>query len=186
MCAACAHDLPWHSETKPQEYIDHVFAAFQLKTPVQAQIHALKYQGALRHALTLGELMARRLATRAEPLPQILIPVPLHGSRLRSRGFNQSLEIARGIHRVLDVRLIPEAARRTRNTEDQIGKSAVERRKNVRGAFEVTCSLDELHIALLDDVMTTGATLVELAKVCRQAGAARIEAWALAQTPLAD
>ncbi len=186
VCAPCVHDLPWNLQNQPHEHIDHVFAAFRLQAPVQAQIHALKYQSAFRHAQILGTLMARRIAARPETLPQILIPVPLHASRLRSRGFNQSLEIARAIHRALDLQLLPQAARRIRDTEDQIGKSAVERRRNVRGAFEITRSLDELHVALLDDAMTTGATLTELAKLCRAAGAARVEAWALAQAPLAD
>ena len=186
VCTSCARDLPWANAGPPPENCDAVFTAFRLSAPVQAQIHALKYQAQLRHARQLGELMAHRLAARPEPLPQVLMPVPLHRERLRRRGFNQSLEIARAIERMLALHLWPRAARRTRNTEDQIGKSAVERRRNVRGAFALSQRLDGLHIALLDDVMTTGATLSELAKACRDAGAERIEAWALAQAPLAD
>ncbi len=161
-----------------------MFSAFHLRAPVQAQIHALKYRAQFRHARILGEQMARRIAARAAPLPPVLIPVPLHAGRLRLRGFNQSLEIARALQRVLNVELLPQAVQRVRATEDQIGKTAAERRKNVRGAFAATRSLAGVHVALLDDVMTTGATLAELAKVCREAGAARIEAWALAQAPL--
>jgi ComF family protein len=107
--------------------------------------------------------------------------VPLHPRRLVARGYNQALELARRIARRMQIELAPHAAKRIRLTEDQIGKSAAQRRRNVRGAFAVTQSLDGQHVALLDDVMTTGATLGELARMCRKAGAARVEVWAAAR-----
>lgn len=202
VCTACARDLPWNRtacrfcalplnapgtcaaclESTPP--FDSAFAAFRLEVPVQAQIHALKYRAQFRHAQRLGELMARNVASRAEPLPALLIPVPLHATRLRLRGYNQSQEFARVLMQTLNIKLVATAAQRVRATDDQIGKSAVERRRNVKGAFEIARPLAGLHIALLDDVMTTGATLSELARVCRKAGATRIEAWAVCRAGL--
>lgn len=199
LCAACARDLPWNRPccprcAQPQTY-DHPCAAcakqppgfdsawcpLRLESPVHASIHRLKYRAGFLQADVLGQLMATHLARRAAPLPQVLLPVPLHAGRLRWRGYNQAVEIARILVRALPVRLDLEGARRLRRTEDQIGKTAAQRRRNVKGAFTVSRDLGGLHIALLDDVMTTGATLEELARVCRKAGAARIEAWAAAR-----
>lgn len=202
VCVACARDLPWNRcacrlcalplntpgtcttclESSPP--FDVAFAAFQLDAPVQSQIHALKYHAQFRHAQVLGTLMAQRLAARSEPLPALLIPVPLHATRLRRRGYNQSQEFGRVLAPMLNLRLDATVARRVRATEDQIGKSAAERRRNLKGAFAITRPLAGLHVALLDDVMTTGATLSELARVCRKAGAAKIEAWAVCRAPL--
>ena len=186
VCTACSASLPWdeHASPEPAPEFDAVFCAFRLAPPVQQQIHALKYRAQFRHAQRLGRLVAQRLARRAEPLPTLLIPVPLHATRLRQRGYNQSLEFARVLTQTLCIRADATAAQRVRATEDQIGKSAAERRRNVKGAFAVTRSLEGLHVALLDDVMTTGATLSELARVCRKAGAAKIEAWAVCRAPL--
>lgn len=186
VCDACARDLPWDPNLRPElaPEFDAVFCAFRLAAPIQSQIHALKYHAQFRHAHRLGQLMARRLAMRAEPLPALLMPVPLHSTRLRARGYNQSQEFGRVLMQTLNVTLDTQAARRVRATEDQIGKSAVERRRNVKDAFAITRPLDGLHIALLDDVMTTGATLSELARACRKAGAAKIEAWAVCRAVL--
>jgi predicted amidophosphoribosyltransferase len=82
---------------------------------------------------------------------------------------------------LLALQLRPDLARRTRATSDQIGQSAAQRRANLRGAFEASPALAGAHVALLDDVMTTGATLAELSRACRQAGASRVEAWAIAR-----
>ena len=148
---------------------------------MQGAIHGLKYHAGFLHAHALGTLMARELARRRAPLPQLLIPVPLHRQRLFWRGYNQAAELARAMTRTLGVAVDSGAARRVRRTDDQIGRSAAERRRNVKGAFALERPLDGLHVALLDDVMTTGATLAELARSCRHAGARRIEVWAAAR-----
>ncbi|MEQ1438409.1 ComF family protein [Fontimonas sp. SYSU GA230001] len=201
LCAACTADLPWndsacarcarpmnapgacpHCLQRPPQF-DGAWAAFRLEAPVQHFVHALKYRADFAQARLLGELMAARLTRRAGPLPQLLIPVPLHRRRLRSRGYNQALEIARIVGRRLGIPVGASAAERVRATEDQIGQSAAARRRNMRDAFALRADLRGQHVALLDDVMTTGATLDELARACRIAGAARIEAWAAARTP---
>lgn len=201
LCDGCESALPWlqlacpgcaqpqvHSQhcarclKKPPPF-DHAWAAFRLEAPVQQGVHALKYHAGFVHADLLGRLMAQRLARRARPLPQVIIPVPLHRTRLMRRGYNQALQLAQTLARTLEIRIDAQAAVRLRATPDQIGQTAAQRRHNLRGAFSVEVCLAGQHIALLDDVMTTGATLAELARAARKAGAASIEAWALARVP---
>lgn len=200
-CAACKSCLPWNESAcrccalplvsaasgvcaacldKPPPQ-DQTWAAFRYQAPVPQQIIGLKFKGRLAPAHVLGTLMAEKLAARSEPLPELLIPAPLHHTRLRRRGYNQALQLARELARRLSIALGADAARRLRPTQEQTRLSAVERRRNVRGVFEVNESVRDRHIALLDDVITTGATMAELARMARKAGAARIEVWAAAR-----
>ncbi|MEW6169801.1 MAG: ComF family protein [Pseudomonadota bacterium] len=201
VCAPCAAALPWNADacarcalplpapgTCPRclaraPRFDAAWTAFRLEPPIQQFVHRLKYHADFALAALLGELMATRLGARAQPLPQLLVPVPLHPRRLMRRGYNQALELARTVGTRCGIPVAMRATRRVRATEDQIGQSAAARRRNMRRAFVAAQDLSGLHIALVDDVMTTGATLDELARVCRAAGAARIEAWAAARTP---
>lgn len=202
LCAPCTADLPWNTaacpgcalpsaqaalcpacQQRPRAF-DAAHAAFVLAAPVQQGIHALKYQAQFFQAPLLAAAAASRLRLRDAPLPQLLIPVPLHWRRQWSRGYNQSLQLARVLGKDLGIAVDAGAARRLRATQDQIGQSAAQRRKNLHGAFAVSSRLAGLHVALVDDVMTTGATLEELARACKAAGAARVEAWALARQPL--
>lgn len=172
VCPDCLRDSP------PQH---RSWAAFSYRAPVSHQIVDLKFHGQFAPAHVLGTLMAEHLATRPEPLPEMLVPVPLHGGRLRRRGYNQSLELAREIARRLPITLVPGAARRLRATGEQSRLDAVARRRNVRGAFAVDSVVEGRHVALLDDVITTGATVRELAHAARVAGARKIEVWAAAR-----
>lgn len=171
-CGACLERAP------PQ---DRTWAAFRYAEPVARQIVRLKFRAHLAGGHLLGALMAERLARRAEPLPELLLPVPLHAARLRRRGYNQALEIGRELSRRLSIPLCPEAARRMRATGEQTRLDAAQRRRNLRGAFAVDARVRGRHVALLDDVITTGATAHELARAARAAGAARIEVWAAAR-----
>ncbi len=157
------------------------WAAFRLAPPVQGLIHELKYTASLGVASLLGRLAARRLSTRSRPMPDAILPVPLHARRLRMRGYNQALELALAFNTVVAIPVIRDAVERTRSTPDQIGQSAAQRRQNLRGAFRTRRSLTGMRVALLDDVMTTGATLAELARACHAAGATQVEAWAIAR-----
>lgn len=174
-CPACLH--------KPRSF-DAAFAAFVLATPVQQGIHALKYQAQFQQASLLATAFASRLRARAEPLPTLLIPVPLHWRRQWRRGYNQSRELAQLISEQLGIAVNTKVAKRRRATPDQIGQTAAQRRQNLKDAFAVSPRIAGLHIALLDDVMTTGATLEELARACKAAGATTVEAWAIARQPL--
>jgi ComF family protein len=117
-------------------------------------------------------------------LPQVLLVVPLHGRRLRQRGYNQALELARPVARALGVPLRIDALRRVRPTQAQTELDAVARRRNVRGSFAVVAGVAlPTHVAVLDDVMTTGATLAECARVLKRAGVQTVDVWALARAP---
>lgn len=202
LCAPCTADLPWNTPACPgcalpsaqavlcpaclhkPRVFDAAHAAFVLATPVQQGIHALKYQARFQQAMLLGSAFASQLRGRIEPLPTLLIPVPLHWRRQWWRGYNQSLELARAIGAELGIAVDQTAAKRLRATPDQIGQSAAQRRKNLKDAFAVCPRVDGQHVALLDDVMTTGATLEELARACKASGATTVEAWAIARQPL--
>lgn len=200
-CAGCVAALPWNGcacpacglpmtsgtgacgeclrQAPPQ---DCSWAAFRYATPVAEAIVQLKFRGRLAGAHMLGRLMAHRLARRPEPLPEVLVPVPLAPGRLRRRGYNQALEIGRALGRCLALELAPGAAHRMRHTQEQTRLDAAGRQRNVRGAFRVDPRwVRGRHVALLDDVITTGATMAELARATRAAGAVRIEAWAAAR-----
>ena len=108
--------------------------------------------------------------------------MPLHPARLRERGFNQSLELARGIARSLDIPLLTNSVRRIRNTQPQSTLPWKERKRNMRNAFACDDNLAGQHIGIVDDVMTSGTTLDELARILRLAGAREISAWVVART----
>ena len=199
LCAACRAQLPWNEPACPRcaqpqthgetcaKCLAHpppfaaAWAPLRLAVPVQQQIHALKYDAAFVHAHVFGELFADALQARGRPLPDVIIPVPLHPLRLWRRGYNQSVELARALARRDGLRVEPRWAKRQRRTADQIGMSAIARRRNVKKAFSVDARVHGLRVALLDDVMTTGATLAELARACLRAGAIEVEAWAIAR-----
>lgn len=200
-CAGCRDELPWNTCSCPacaqplpaQAFcprclahppaFDSAWCPFLREEPVRSAVAALKYRAEFRHLRTLGHLMSVPLRSRAAALPQLLLPVPLSRRRLWTRGFNQALELARVVSRGIGVPVDAHAARMVRVPADQIGQSAAQRRRNLRGAFRVDRDLRGRHVALIDDVMTTGATLDALARAARAAGAIRIEAWALARSP---
>jgi ComF family protein len=171
-CGACLQHPP---------AFDRTLAAFSYHFPIDRLLHAFKYSG----NLALTEILAKPLALLAtnHPKPDLLMPMPLHPGRLRERGFNQSLEIARPISRWLDIPLTADASQRTRNTPTQAGLKLKERRRNVRGAFACDLDLCGKKIAVLDDVMTTGATLNEISRILKNRGASEVNAWVVARTP---
>jgi ComF family protein len=139
----------------------------------------------------LGQLLARsyreHILTRGSQQqvskPDLLLPMPLHASRLKLRGFNQAETIARVVSLQTDVAVDSQTCRRIKQTHDQKGLTAKDRRNNVKDAFEVTRTLQGLHVAIVDDVMTTAATVSALSLTLRRAGASFVEIIALARTP---
>ncbi|NIR60176.1 MAG: ComF family protein [Gammaproteobacteria bacterium] len=160
---------------------ERALAVFRYASPLDELVKALKFHGRLAHARLLGELLAAAAAGLPGPLPQGLIPVPLHRTRLAERGFNQALEIARPVARALDIPLAPGAARRLRPTAAQTGLEPRQRRANVRGAFAIARLPPVRHVAIVDDVMTTGHTAAELARALRRTGVRRVEVWCVAR-----
>ena len=129
-----------------------------------------KYSGFLAVAHMMGALFARKL--HGTPPPDLIVPMPLHPSRLKERGFNQAVEIGRVLSRRLNIPLDNGLAKRMRATPPQANLAFKERHRNVRGVFSCEPRLAGMRIALLDDVMTTGASLNALAQAAKQAGAA--------------
>lgn len=170
-CGACLQHPP---------YFDATHALLDYRFPVNAVLQRYKYSGLLAVAELLGGELARALRDR--PRPDCLIAMPLHSSRLRERGFNQALEIARVVARELDIRLEAHLCARTRATPPQTGLTLTERKRNLRGVFACRVDLSGQRVALLDDVMTTGASLDALARAVREAGAAQVECWVVART----
>ena len=188
-CAQCGEQLAGTTELlvcgaclrKPPKYRS-THCAFRYSYPVDHLVRALKYHDRLTHARVLGELLARSLAiTRSHPWPDVLLPVPLAESRFRERGFNQALEIAEQLERCLAIPLRADILERKRITREQAGLDRDGRRKNVRNAFALRATLNAKHVAIIDDVVTTGSTVNEIARVLKRAGAEHIEVWAVAR-----
>lgn len=171
LCGACLQHPP---------HFDRTLAAFAYGFPLDALIQAHKY----RHQLELADLFAAALAREAgrRPLPDWIMPMPLHPARLAERGYNQAGEIARRLARRLDLPCEMETCRRIRATPSQAGLDLKARQRNLRGAFACEQDLAGRRVALVDDVMTSGSSLNELARVVKRAGAAEVEAWVVART----
>jgi ComF family protein len=172
ICGQCQQHPPAFAQTH---------ATFAYAPPVDRLIQTLKYSHRLSDARVLGEYMAEHLASQANLRPDMIIPVPLHRARLRERGYNQSLELARPIARRLRLPLDPHVVRRVRATTTQTRLKYDERKKNVRGAFLAVEKLEGLRLAIVDDVMTSGHTANALAKCLRRAGAEEVVVWIAAR-----
>jgi ComF family protein len=159
-----------------------VAAPLAYAPPLDQLIHSLKYRGARRLGRTLALLALGALRERARSI-DALAPVPLHPRRLRDRGYNQATEIARMLGRELALPLLLRGVRRRADAGPQAGLAADERVRNVAAAFAVDRSLAGLRVAIVDDVITTGATVNALAAALLDAGASSCEAWAVARTP---
>lgn len=163
--------------------VDAVVAPFAYAEPLQGYLHALKFAGRRHLGPALGELLADHLrASDAGAAVDVLIAVPLHRRRLASRGYNQAIEIARPVAVALDKPLLRSRIGRRRATVPQTELGAKHRRLNPRGAFVVSRALSGLRVAIVDDVITTGATINVLALECLRAGAWSVQAWAIARS----
>jgi len=171
ICGTCLRHPP---------QFDLTVAAWRYAYPVDRLVQALKFHGRLALASFFADVLAC-LVERAD-IVDVVIPMPLHPARLTERGFNQAAEIARHLTRKSGTRLALQGATRIRRTLPQVHLPFHERARNVRGAFACTLDLTGARVAVVDDVMTTGTTLGELAKVLKRAGAARVENWIVART----
>jgi ComF family protein len=155
-------------------------AVYRYAHPLDSLIQALKYRGELAVARYLGADLADRLL--AAPRPDLIIPMPLHPYRLRERGFNQAAELARHLARRVARPIVLDACLRCRDSAPQAGLSLKARIKNMRGAFNCHADLAGRHVALVDDVMTSGASMQALAQAAIDAGATEVSAWVIART----
>ena len=170
ICGTCLKQPPAFART---------YAALDYTFPVDKLIQAYKYHQQLALARLFGGLLSQ--AVRDQPRPDALLPLPLHPLRLRERGFNQAHEIAKFIAKDLQLPLKPRLARRTVNTAAQATLDWEARKKNMQGAFVCEEPLAGQHIALIDDVMTSGATLQAAAQTLKRAGAAEVSLWVVAR-----
>lgn len=199
LCSGCLADLPWHTQPHcPQcasptpagqvcgpclrhpPAFDATHAALAYAFPLDRLIPRLKYHGQLAIAPALGECLAK--AVEHAPRPDRLIAMPLHAARIRERGFNHASEIARVLSRRLGIPLDSGSCQRVRDTPPQMALKYDARRRNVRGAFRCCGEVQGLRIAIVDDVMTTGTSLAELAATLKQAGAREVRCWVAART----
>jgi ComF family protein len=173
LCGRCIrHAPPW----------DAAWVPFRYEWPLAQLESRFKFGGDLAAGRTLSLLWIASGVPHV--LPDAIVPVPLHLSRLRKRGYNQALELARPLAKRFGVPLLHDALRRTRATDAQTELTAVQRRRNVRGAFEASFSGPlPAYVVVLDDVFTTGATFTECVRVLKKAGVARVDVWALARAP---
>ena len=166
---------------------DATFAIWRYEYPVDRLVQALKFRGKLALAPFFASALRPLIERPNSEQVDILIPMPLHPKRLTERGFNQAAEIARCLTASTNAdktspRIASRGASRVRPTLAQARLPFDQRAGNVRGAFACDLDLKGARVAVLDDVMTTGATLAELAKVLKRAGAARVENWVVART----
>lgn len=160
-CGACLIEAPHFART---------IALYRYDFPIDQVIRSFKYG----HQLSVANWLGQRLAERIQTPADLIIPLPLHPERLRERGFNQSVEIAAAIGNCLNLPVHRSTLNRTRPTPHQTGLSPKERKKNVRAAFECTTDYSDKTILLVDDVMTTGATLNECARTLKLHGATTV------------
>jgi ComF family protein len=197
LCDACDADLPRQTSAlcprcalaspsgavcgrclaRPPAF-DATTAALDYRFPADVLVQALKFRSELSLAAFFGKLI---IQAAREPV-DLVVPVPLFPRRLKERGFNQAMEIARHVARATGVRLDPHACERVVDTRAQFELPMEERDRNVRGAFRCKGFLGG-RIAVVDDVMTTGSTLDEVARALKQAGAERVVNWVAARTP---
>ncbi|HJR73932.1 MAG TPA: ComF family protein [Luteimonas sp.] len=201
LCRPCGDALPWNRRAclrcalplpaaesacghclRHPPLVDETHAALVYAFPVDRLLPRLKFHADLACGRLLSQLMIEAFA--ALPRPDALIPLPLHRRRLRARGYDQALELARPLAQAFDLPLLDDALIRRRGTPPQSRLDAAARRRNLRGAFAVDPDVVlPAHVTVIDDVVTTGATLHAAAGALRRAGAQRVDAWVCARTP---
>lgn len=195
LCTACLADFPFadedydtgksvleqfEEECRPEKLYSLFY--YNKYGHYKQLIYLVKYQSYRRLGVYLGRMLGERIAATCRA--DCIVPVPLHKKRERERGFNQSLEIAKGVRDVLNIEIFDDVVFRVQNNVSQTGKNASERLKNVENIFELRNSrkINGRHILLLDDVITTGATISSCLRVLAEAGDVRFSLGCLART----
>ena len=173
VCGQCQKNPPSYNTS----VIPYLYAS-----PLKQSITTLKFQRNLSYVPLLAHIFIHALRTRCSKMPECILPVPLHPKRLQQRGFNQALELLRIIATQLGIPVDYSLCQRNKDTPFQSGLSAKQRKQNLRNAFTVTRSQPYKHIAIFDDVVTTGSTVNELSRKLKTSGAEIIEVWAIART----
>ncbi|HJL55886.1 MAG: ComF family protein [Arenicellales bacterium] len=186
-CERCAlpmahESLCGHCQRCPPVF-DSVIAPLCYQDPIDQMLCALKYHQQLSFARTAAGLITDTVRESGEPMPDLLIGVPMTHRAVRKRGLNQAVFLARLIGRQLGIPVKSTLIKKLRETDRQSTLNASKRQRNLKGAFHCKGSLEDKHIALVDDILTTGATANEISKVLKVAGANRVDIWVCARTP---
>jgi ComF family protein len=194
-CRSCGLPLPPGDYLSPccgtclafSPHFRRLIAPYRYSPPVSSLVAAYKYNRKLVNGKVLSQQLGKHLRTQyqADNFPLLLIPMPLHPAKLRKRGFNQAIEIARCLGRELEIPVSRSLVKRRKKTVQQTGLNARERARNVNAAFKISPGFrfdPQTTVAIIDDVVTTGSTVSELAKLLLKAGAREVHVWALART----
>ncbi len=171
---------------KPPTF-DYCYGLFRYEDKIISLVHQLKFAEKISYARSIGEMLFLRLQAEiqlSKEKPECLLPVPLHKARLRQRGFNQSIEIARIIAKKLEIPIEYDAVVRQRKTTTQTGLNAKQRQQNIKGAFSIAGEIKYKHVLIVDDVMTTGSTVNELARVLKKNKVERVGVLSIARAPV--
>lgn len=180
ICHQCEEILPKNPNLIAHGF-ENLIAPFAYQEPISKLITDLKFNGKLKYAQLLGELLTQKIIQNAGPLPSLIIPVPLHPKRLKERGFNQSIEIAKVIGKNLRIPIDTESLARIKNTNAQSNLKKQDRQKNLENAFQLNKKIVASHIAILDDVLTTGATIRSLIHTIASQNTPKISTWCCAK-----
>lgn len=172
LCGQCIKHPPHFNKTQ---------VLFNYQYPVNQIIKTFKFKNHPEFARILSGKLAIKLLNNHAALPDVVVPVPLHKKRQRQRGYNQSLELAKQLRKIIGIKIENELCQKIRNTDPQSMLPIKHRRKNIKGAFVLNNTPVPKHIAIVDDVITTGSTINELAGLFKKAGCETIEAWAIAR-----
>ncbi|MGJ0486829.1 MAG: ComF family protein [Methylomicrobium sp.] len=179
LAAADADRICGRCVSRPPAF-DKVHAPFLYQEGMCHLITGLKFSARHAHARLLGQLLIEQINQNVM-MPDCILPVPLHKVRYRERGFNQSIEIARSVSAEIGVPVDLSCCRRRRNTPHQAGLSSRQRQRNIKNAFELVRPVPYRHVAILDDVLTTGSTAHEMAVLLKRHGVERVDVWVCAR-----
>nr|CAA6827809.1 MAG: Competence protein F homolog, phosphoribosyltransferase domain; protein YhgH required for utilization of DNA as sole source of carbon and energy [uncultured Thiotrichaceae bacterium] len=179
ICATCKTELPWAEGTGKAV---GELSAFYYQSPISEYIRAGKTGKQLDKLKILADLLAENLASQIHNPPQVIIPIPLHKSRLRARGFNQAIELSRPLSKRLNIPLLTDTIERNRDTGQQKLLPAAQRPQNMAQAFTISKDIPYQHIALFDDIVTTGTTCRVLRDQLLNHGVKTVEIWCCATT----
>lgn len=186
-CTHCANPLPdafypiCGACIKKKPHFDLAAIAYSFEEPIRTLLHRFKYQNGLYLGPFLGQLIFNAKEQKKLPTPECLIPVPLHASKIKHRGFNQTLILTQFLAKRLHIPYDVKHCRKITNTLAQAHLDKIKRSGNIKKAFVVD-KLPYRHIALVDDLLTTGSTLNELAKQLKKAGVCQVDIWCCART----
>lgn len=183
ICLACYQALPWQTAPAKQAATP-LHSAFTYASPIKELILAGKNSRYLDKIQLLASLLQREFPKIITELPEAILPVPLHPKRLRQRGFNQSVELVRPLAKDLGLPLLLTPIIRRRHTDEQKKLVATARQHNLEQAFQLISPISYKHVAIFDDVVTTGATCAELEALLIDHGVEKIQIWCCAQTKM--